>query len=92
VLWALGHHRLGESDGATHPGTARVDVITGSGMAPGAQHHGLREDNIVVGLGMGSQAWVGCLHRQQRHPLELGKMVARKGARSWSRTMARRLW
>jgi hypothetical protein len=52
--WALGRCGLGEDDGATGPGTARIDRITDSVTEPGAQRHELREDNIVAGSGMAS--------------------------------------
>jgi hypothetical protein len=71
---------------------ARVDGVVGLRMVPGAQRHRIMEDNIVVGLGTASRTWGRCLRGQRCHQLGSGKMAAHKGARPWSRTMARRLW
>jgi hypothetical protein len=88
---ALGHHGLGEDDGAMGPGIVQVDGVTGSGTASGAQRRGLREDNIVAGSRTASWAWRQHLCGQRHHWLRSGKMAACKGARLWSRTTARRL-
>jgi hypothetical protein len=71
--------------------------------AMGRRHHGLgndvecttsglREDDVVVGLGTALRAWGRGLCGRRRHRRGSRKMAARKGARLWSRTMARRLW
>jgi hypothetical protein len=70
---------------------AQVDGIVGSGMVWGAQHHRLGEDDVVAGSGIASQAWGWCLCGRRHHQVGLGKMAARKGARPWLGTMARRL-
>jgi hypothetical protein len=76
---------LREDDSAVGPGMAWLGSIAGLGTAWGAQRHGLGEDNIFVGSRTASQAW-GWHHR-----LGSGKMATRKGARSWSGMMVRRL-
>jgi hypothetical protein len=87
TLWALGRRGLAEDDGAAGPGTAWVDDVTGLGMASGAHRRGLGEDNVVASSGTASRAWGRCLQGRRHHRLGLGKMAARKGARSQLGTM-----